>query len=734
MASSSEKIDVREHIARLVRLQGSDPGFFILALHSFIEAFLRDHYQEYRREIGLKDLIYDYREELKASAKGFIENLDVIHEISREHDLTNAVRHAFKELENEEARAATLRFLTFCELGGFEICDEMKDLEKSISLWDERTSRYDDFKRMNKLGYELVLERRRSTHLQAEIEMLQKLEGEYAALAEQLKVTERELEKERSGRRQKDARYDELRRDRAQLLNRMKQHEEQIDELKNARDYVLDLTRMTLYTRSRLEYERELVRLTPEQHQVLSEITVAGDFLVKGGAGTGKTLILLKALENFIDYNRTSQENSVSDLNFVLITYSETLVKYDRYIASIIAIEERDKRIVSVDEYLGRKLSEVVPGAVIDQEFFLKAVRELHTLEFMSVEDAAAEIEDFIFANNVTEREYCVDVIDRAGMKRRLETAHRKRLWELRDKVVERMDAEFRFSRNYSRVKIVEAVRANPELSGEDYMFVDEVQDLAPSDLMALKALSNFGVIMAGDNDQAIFRKGFSFKRVGIDIIGRSRTLKLNFRNTLQINELAEYFRERIGTDTVGSPSEVNPKGYDRPSQAFRPGPPPELFAAADSEGLDRLLVERIKTFLQLLKYEPETLTILVPDDESVVHVKELLANENTEVHAINDELFSFESTRGIRISPLHLAKGIDFSVVFLYLPYEPADVESYDEIFNETMFRNAIYVCMTRAMEHLNVFALQNSASPVIRDLINAFNVLEHHSPDQEE
>lgn len=716
--------DAREKIARLVRLQGSDPGFYLLALHSFIEAFLRDRYGWYQRDIGLKDLLYRYREEVSTRLDVHGKDFHTFNQISKAHDLTNGVRHAFKDLEPEEARAATYRFLKFYKVSGIDGGEELENLEKSIRLWEERGSRFDDFQRMNRFGFELVQERQKNKELNAEIVELRVLEGEHTSLSSRLRQVEIELETERTARRSKDERVDELRRERAALAADMKSKSDRIDELTRARDYVLGLTRMSLYTRSRLDFEQELVRLTTEQQRVLDEITLGGDFLVKGGAGTGKTLVLLKALGKLLGIDGIVPGPETGMPSFVLITYSETLVKYDRYVASIISIEERNERIVSVDDYLERKLAVAIPDGKIDFEFFTETVRSLCSLPFITPEDAASELEDFLFANNVSEREYCTDLIERSGMKRRLDAGSRRKLWELRNLVVEHMDSTGRFSRNYSRIRIVTAAESKPELVTDDYMFIDEVQDLAPTDLLALKVLSRKAVIMAGDADQAIFRKGFSFKRIGIDIVGRARTLNLNFRNTLQINELAERFRVRLESGQDSAQAVVNPKGYDRPSQAFRPGPPPELYTAADERGLEQNLLERVKTFLELLQYDRETLTILTPDIESLERVRLILAAEGIEANNIGDESFRFETSSGIRLSTLHLAKGIDFPVVFLYLPYEPDQVSSYDDAFNDTMIRNAMYVCMTRAMEHLNVFTIEGAASPVIRDLTGAFSV----------
>lgn len=719
---------VRERLSRLGRLQGSDPGFFMLSVHSFIEAWLRERYRNDRKTTYLKDLLWDFRRELREKARFTREQLRVLDEIDNAHDLTNAVRHGFKALEVEEARAATTRFMDFCKLAGIHECKELQDLSSSLRLWEERSSRLEDIQKINKLSIALGKERADKAAVDAELKNLLPLKAEYTKLSGRLKSVEEELDTEKGLRKDKSARNDELRQEKAKLKDDMRSLEGRIEELSKANEYVLDLTRLTLYTRSRIDYERELARLTPDQQQILDEITLVGDFLIKGGAGTGKTLVLLKALEKLVTRAEGTLFEGADRPSFMLLTYSETLVKYDRYVAGIISIAEREERILSVDEYLLQKLAAATPGACVDDDGFAAIVKRLSDIDFLPPDGVIAELEEFLFANDVSEREYCVDLIDRAGMGRRIDPKQRRRLWELRAKVVEAMEAEGVFSRNYSRTRLIRTCAERSELRTEDYLFIDEVQDLSPADLMALKAIARRAVIMAGDNDQAIFRRGFSFKRAGIDIVGKSRTIKLNFRNTLQINELAERYRKRIAGSEDGGPAIGSAGGklvYERPCQAFRPGPPPERFFAPDTAGLEERLVERVRTFIELLGYEPETLTVLVPDGEALEQAHRLLAETGYAATAIDAPDFRFESTKGIRLSTLHLAKGIDFPVVLLYLPRLPNPVAGYDGAFNEAMFRNLVYVCMTRAMEQLSIFTLDRPKEPAIAELAAAFEEL---------
>lgn len=66
-----------------------------------------------------------------------------------------------------------------------------------------------------------------------------------------------------------------------------------------------------------------------------------------------------------------------------------------------------------------------------------------------------------------------------------------------------------------------------------DYCVVDEAQDVSITQLRFLAAVgANHpnGLFFAGDLGQRIFQQPFSWKAVGVDVRGRSTTLKINYR------------------------------------------------------------------------------------------------------------------------------------------------------------------------------------------------------------
>ncbi|MFW5728556.1 MAG: hypothetical protein ACOCYG_02745 [Spirochaetota bacterium] len=105
-------------LKRLVHLAGTDPGFYVLALHAFVEYYLRE--EEGLRDIeSFSDLTWEYRNRLMERAGGaFVDGLNSLSQLGRQHKFTNKVRHSFDELDPEEAVAATHLFTRFCLLVG----------------------------------------------------------------------------------------------------------------------------------------------------------------------------------------------------------------------------------------------------------------------------------------------------------------------------------------------------------------------------------------------------------------------------------------------------------------------------------------------------------------------------------------------------------------------------------------------------------------------------------------
>ena len=89
-----------------------------------------------------------------------------------------------------------------------------------------------------------------------------------------------------------------------------------------------------------------------------------------------------------------------------------------------------------------------------------------------------------------------------------------------------------------------------------DFVVVDEAQDLSVAHLRFLAALGGGrpnALFFAGDLGQRIFQQPFSWKVLGVDIRGRSRTVRVNYRTSHQIRTQADRLLGLVVTDVDGN-------------------------------------------------------------------------------------------------------------------------------------------------------------------------------------
>ncbi len=733
-------------LSRLARLQGSDPGVFVLAVHSFAEAYMRSVCMP---ENPASETFYAYLESFRSDLVRMnadqpgAQRYAVLGLMRRAHALTNDVRHRFVSLDTEMARAATQHLLQFCALAGIE-SEQLATVESYLDVWKERRTVSQLAHELSETGYRLHVAQAQSKALTERVTELEGIRERFEHLSrEHTDLSRRiaDLEQRTSG---KDAKIDGLRSERAKLTEELRSLRRRQGELDDAQAYVDALAQVSIYTRTRLDYERTIVRLTAEQKQVLQQISLDHDFLVKGAAGTGKTLVLLKAIETAkgVQTPGGQGELDIPEIHgsVALLTYTNTLVKYDRYLSSIMLHGHLDDgdRIATADQFLLERLQEIAPGARIAfKRDELEALLPQKLPPGFSAADFLAELEQVIWARRATREQYVDKMMDRPGMKKAVGRNGRAAVWDAGEAFVEAMERERLYARGYAAVRVIGAVNAagaipareagtTPAATGAteaagapeaadlttfDYIFIDEAQDLPAIVLRALKACARRCVLLAGDADQSIYQPGFTFRQAGIDIQGRTRILRTNFRNTVQIHEKAEAFRKTVpGLDSENQPD------------AFRDGPEPEVFQTADTRSLAELLLSRLRLFTETLGYERDNICVLVPTKQSYDTIRAVLEPAGYSLAQIRDPAFSFSENHAVRISTLHSAKGLDFPVVMLFLPQTPYVGSDLDPGTEDRMRRNLLYVASTRAMDHLNIFTLDPPPDAATADLVACF------------
>ncbi len=692
-------------ISRLVNLAGSDPGFYILALHSYMEKYLKDDspipYIEYSYGSFGKNIM-NLGDHISVGQQNYNPDLKCFQAIAREHGITNQVRHNFKDFTAVEATQATFRFLQFCRLLEIDEGTALAQLEGTLEHWNERRSRKVEIEELKKLKWDVFKTQRENKQLHVRLEEWQEHKRSYEELTVELDILNGQLELQDKKGELLNEKNDLLRQERFDLTAKLKFKEKQLEEYKSIETYTNNLKRMVAYTRTRLDYERSILRLSIEQKEVLNRINLDSDYLVRGAAGTGKTYLILEAMRKAISERK---ESLWDDGSYVLLAYTKTLVKYNRYITQIMNLDARtDDLIGTVDSYMFNLLRKMGKGTI---DFnILSELSRKHNDEsvFFSYKQLLCELEEFIYWNGISREEYIDESIERRGMSIPLNKSKREIVWSIKERIEEEMLAQNKLSKGFSRYLINEQ---NLQSEVETF-FVDEVQDLSPLELRILKKIAHKGVIMAGDMGQSIYGIQSPYKRSGINIQGHASYLKTNFRSTHPIHDLAKRFRNNE---------------EDEDSTAFRDGPHPELFTARETSNLYELLTKRIHFLIDVLEYDPENIFILVANTSMEKKVSRMVFETGYETVNVKDDAFDFLNSREIRVSPFHSSKGLDMPVVLLFLPKLFAtNAESFSDNTTETMQRNLLYVCMTRAMDMLNVFMKDEPDNQILVDLKKAF------------
>jgi superfamily I DNA/RNA helicase len=190
-----------------------------------------------------------------------------------------------------------------------------------------------------------------------------------------------------------------------------------------------------------------------------------------------------------------------------------------------------------------------------------------------------------------------------------------------------------------------------------DFVVVDEAQDVSVAQLRFLAALGGDrpdGLFLAGDLGQRIFQAPFSWKSLGVDVRGRSSTLRINYRTSHQI---------RARADLLLAPevSDVDGNVESRRAVSVFNGPDPAVMALEgreeEVEAVARWLTERLSEGV-----EPHEIGIFVRSEAELPRATSAADAAGLQHRLLNDRV---ETASGYgSVGTMHLAKGLEFRAV----------------------------------------------------------------------
>lgn len=468
-----------------------------------------------------------------------------------------------------------------------------------------------------------------------------------------------------------------------------------------------------------LEYpwEKWAVFLHPAQRESV-ESEYGGPARISGSAGTGKTIVAL--------HRAVFLARSNPDARVLLATFSEPLanalrVKLRRLIGNEPRIGERLE--VHALDSIGRRLHELNLGR--PEIGTPEVIRQL-------VERAAAEVGGLTFSSHFLTTEW-TDVVDawqletweayrdvaRLGRKTRLSEKQRRTIWDVLMRVAAGLKAKGLVSPSglFSRLAAHLATVKQPPF---EFVVVDEAQDLSVGQLRFLAALGGGrpqSLFFTGDLGQRIFQQPFSWKALSIDIRGRSRTLRINYRTSHQIRGMADRL---LGAEVADVDGNVEQR---RGTISVFNGPVPILEVVAtvqaEAEAVGRWLAARTAEGMK-----PHEVGVFVRSPAQLDRAKAAVGRAGLAVKVLDDRA---DVTSGsAAVGTMHLAKGLEFRAVAVMacddevIPLQEriesvADDSDLEEVYNTE--RHLLYVACTRARDCLLVTAVA-PASEFLDDL----------------
>ncbi len=251
-----------------------------------------------------------------------------------------------------------------------------------------------------------------------------------------------------------------------------------------------------------------------------------------------------------------------------------------------------------------------------------------------------------------------------------------------------------------------------------DVILIDEAQDFAPVWFEVLKRLINPNtnmLFMAADSTQRIYRK-FTWKSLGLNVVGRTRILKRAYRSTYEIVEVA-YTLIRHDENLIKELQDEEEELItpDLKAQSMLHGDPPYLKHCASPEQEAAFIIEKIKHLLKQ-GYTPQDILILCRKKTQVAQYRSALKEAN--LAAGDLKYFKPGNTKRIHMGTLHAAKGLEAKVVFivqlesLFKPNEPLSPTELATFYSDE--RRLLYVGMTRAREKLIFTLTDNLPAPI--------------------
>lgn len=473
-----------------------------------------------------------------------------------------------------------------------------------------------------------------------------------------------------------------------------------------------------------------VLALDPEQKAALERLKAEGPYLIKGGAGTGKTLVGLYHIRDLVISRVSEDIFDPGGARYGVLTYTNALAAANSAALLAITPPSAHKLIHSVTlDSIAFKLAcsalkrkpNLLGVEGVSNWIREKVLKDFElsddvqaTVKGLGSEYVAEEIEYVINGNGLIDPEEYL-AADRRGRKRALRANERRSIWRVHEclrKVCEDLHIH---TWEQSRQLALSFLKENPNYPRFSALFVDEAQDLSKiARLLCLELVrSPKFLIFAADTAQSIYTIPVGWKSVHPNFANQGRrsvTLVRGFRSTREISDAIKPLRYDPGDDEDRSLSSTS---------VFR-GPRPKWHIAPIAEHSTFVCTEIRALTTDYGRTSLGQIAIVVRNTGQAERYHKVLSAAGIESHLVRKTSPIDLDAHHIHIMTAHSSKGFDLPIVFVpevsgdTFPDKHALESAKDEEQREqrkALEKRLLYVALSRASSRL--YLLTDSANP---------------------
>jgi hypothetical protein len=406
------------------------------------------------------------------------------------------------------------------------------------------------------------------------------------------------------------------------------------------------------------------VFLHPSQRKLV-ERDWNGPVRVLGGAGTGKTVV---AMHRAVWLAR--QLKDVPGTPVLFTTFTRTLADDIRsQIATIATPDERARiEVVNIDQWALSLLRRFGyrPRPLYDEKQRRDLWKRAMTRrpDTVDLPDAffRAEFERVVLPSGCSTADQYMTT-PRTGRGVALTRSQRRDIWPV--------FAEYRAQLKGANLREPEEayrdaaalLKLEPTSLGIRSIVIDETQDLSAAALELLRVAVPEGpndMFLVGDAHQRIYRHRVVLSRLGIQVRGRSRRLRINYRTTDEIRRWAVAELAGCSIDDLdGQPDSL--VGY----KSLTHGEPPTVIESETRADERNHIVEFLKKFTEA-GIEPRNTCIVLRTNEEVSEYADWLTGKGIDTLVLNRDVSDSDESQGVRLATMHRVKGLEFEAVLV--------------------------------------------------------------------